>query len=158
IWMAGMADDTSAVRFSELEPVGEGGEEADPTAWPSANVVRFDGSDGFPITGLGVVGPYVLVFKEHKVWAIHNLDSGENRKISDSVGTVSHRSITESPMGTFFLTAEQGVFLTNGSTVREMSYQVRPTISEITSTKRENASGVYFQNHYYLAYPSGTSL
>jgi hypothetical protein len=157
IWMAGMSDDPAAVRFSELEPVGEGGEQADPTAWPKNNVVRFDGSDGQPITGLGVAGPYVLVFKAHKCWVIHNLDTGENRKLADTIGCVANRSIVETPQGTFFLTADQGVYLTDGSRLSEVSYKVRPTLLEATASAKENAAGGYFNNHYYLSFPKGTA-
>lgn len=157
IWMAGMSDDISAVRFSETAAIGEGGEQADPSAWPKNNVVRFAASDGQPITGLGIWGPYVLVFKERKTWVIHNLDSGENRQIADTIGCVSHRSIVESAMGTFFLTADQGVYVTDGTKLQEMSYKVRPTILAINPAKRENAAGAYFNNHYYLSYASGAS-
>lgn len=157
VWMAGMSDDTSAVRFSEDISVGEGGEQNDPTWWPSNNVVRFDTSDGNPITGLGVVGPYVLVFKESKIWAIHNMDTGENRKIADRIGCVANRSIVETQMGTFFLTADQGVYLTDGSKLQEMSYKVRPTILAVNPAQRENAAGAYLNNHYYLSYASGSS-
>ena len=157
IWMAGMTGDTSAVRFSELKSIGAGGEENDPSLWPANNVVRFDASDGNPITGIGVVGPYIVVFKENKTWVIHNASPIATRKLSDSVGCVSHRSITETPHGTFFLTAEAGIYLTNGSTLTEMSYPVRPTILAINPTKRENAAGAYFGNHFYLSYASGTS-
>jgi hypothetical protein len=157
IWTAGISDDTSAVRFSEFASIGEGGEQADPSAWPKNNVVRFDASDGQPITGLGVVGPYLLVFKAHKTWVVHNLDTGENRKLSDTIGCVANRSIVETAAGTFFLTADQGVYLTNGSTLSEASYKVRPTILAINPAQRENAAGAYFNNHYYLSYASGTS-
>lgn len=157
VWMAGMSDDTSAVRFSETAAIGEGGEQADPSAWPKNNVVRFDSSDGFPITGLGVVGPYVLVFKEKKCWAIHNLDTGENRKLADTIGCIANRSIVETSMGTFFLTADQGVYLTDGSKLQEMSYKVRPTILAINPAQREKAAGAYLNNHYYLSFASGAS-
>lgn len=157
VWMAGMSDDPAAVRWSELEPVGEGGEQADPTAWLKNNVVRFDGSDGSPITGLGVVGPYVLVFKAHKCWAIHNLDTGENRKLADTIGCVAYRSIVETTIGTFFLTADQGVYLTDGSKLQEVSYKVRPTILAVNPAQRENAAAAYLNNHYYLSFASGTS-
>ena len=157
IWMAGMSDDPSAVRFSETAAIGEGGEQADPSAWPKNNVVRFDASDGYPITGLGVTGPYVLVFKENKIWAIHNLDTGENRKIANRIGCVAQRSIVETAIGTFFLTADQGVYLTDGSKLQEMSYKVRPTILAINPAQRENAAGAYINNHYYLSFASGNS-
>ncbi len=157
VWMAGMADDPSAVRFSETAVIGEGGEQADPSAWPKENLVRFDRSDGNPITGIGVVGPYLVLFKEYKTWVIHDLDTGANRKLADTIGCVSHRSIVETVQGTFFLTADQGVYLTEGSKLREMSYNIRPTILAINPTVRENAAGAYFNNHYYLSFASGVS-
>lgn len=157
LWMAGMSDDPSAVRFCERSVAGAEGEIADPTWWPELNVVQFDKSDGDPITGLGVVGPYVLVFKRHKTWVINNLNTGENRRLSDTIGCVAHRSIVETQQGTFFLTADQGVYLTNGSSLREMSYQVRPTILAINPKQREYAAGAYINNHYYLSFCSGSS-
>jgi hypothetical protein len=157
VWMTGIAEDPSAVWFSEFADIGEGGAQADPSAWPTTNVVRFDSSDGQPITGIGTVGPYILVFKESKTWVIHNLNTGENRKISDSVGCVAQRSIVPVGAQTFFLTANQGVFSTNGSSLQEMSYKVRPTILAINPKQREKAAGVEINNHYYLSYASGTS-
>src|SRR6185437_317502 len=65
--------------------------------------------------------------------------------------------IVETAMGTFFLTADQGVYLTDGAHLHEMSYKVRPTILAINPTERQNATGEYFNNHYYLSYASGAS-
>lgn len=157
VWMTGIADDPSAVRFSETAVIGEGGEQADPSSWPKENLIRFDRSDGQAITGIGVVGPYLVIFKEYKTWVIHDLNSGANRKLADTIGCVSHYSIVETVQGTFFLTADQGVYLTEGSKLREMSYNIRPTILEINPAKRSNAAGAYFNNHYYLSYASGES-
>jgi hypothetical protein len=157
VWMTGITEDPSAVWFSEFVDIGEGGAQADPSAWPTTNVVRFDSSDGQPITGIGTVGPYILIFKESKTWVIHNLNTGENRKISDSVGCVAQRSIVPVGAQTFFLTANQGVFSTNGSSLQEMSYKVRPTILAINPKQRQNAAGVEINNHYYLSFASGTS-
>jgi hypothetical protein len=158
MWVGGITDDTSALRFCDTAAIGEGGEQSDPSAWPKENLVRFDTSDGAPLTGLGTVGPYVLVFKQRKTWVIHNLDTGENRKIADTIGCVSHRSIAESVLGTFFLTLDSGVYLTDGAKLHEMSYNVKPTIAAINPTKLEQAAGTYWNNHYYLSYASGASL
>jgi hypothetical protein len=157
IWMTGISSDPSAVWFSETVSIGEGGEQADPSFWPKTNVVRFDSSDGHAITGIGTVGPYILIFKEAKTWVIYNLNTGENRRISSSVGCVAHRSIVESAHGTFFLSADQGVCITNGSTISEVSQNVRPTVLEANTLYRHNAAGVYFENHYYLSYPGSGS-
>lgn len=157
IWMTGIKSDPSAVWFSELVSIGEGGSQADPSQWPTTNVVRFDSSDGYPITGIGTVGPYILIFKENKTWAIHNLNTGENRKISDDTGCIAQRSILETDNGTYFLTSDSGVYITNGSGVKEVSYNVRPTIMAINPKQRQNAAAAYFANHYYLSYASGSS-
>jgi hypothetical protein len=157
IWMTGISSDPSAVWFSELVSIGEGGAQGDPTAWPKTNVVRFDSSDGKPITGIGLAGPYVVVFKERKTWVIHDLNTGANRRIADTIGCVSHRSIVETTGGTFFLTADAGVYVLEGSRLQELSYKVRPTILGINQEKREQATGAYFGNHYYVSFPSGTS-
>jgi hypothetical protein len=157
IWMTGVKADPSAVWFSEFVAIGEGGAQADPSQWPSTNVVRFDSSDGQVISGIGTVGPYICLFKEYKTWIIHDLNTGENRKLADTIGCVSHRSITETVEGTFFLTADQGVYLTEGSKLREMSYSVRPTILGINPAKRQNAAGAYYNNHFYLSFPAGES-
>src|SRR6185437_14358646 len=78
IWMTGVSGDTSAVWFSDIVSTGEAGGQGDPSAWPKTNVVRFDSSDGYPITGIGTIGPYLLVFKENKMWVVHDLDTGAN--------------------------------------------------------------------------------
>jgi hypothetical protein len=59
--------------------------------------------------------------------------------------------------GTFFLTADQGVYLTEGSKLHEMSYNIRPTVLAINPAKRAQAAGAYYNNHYYLSFASGTS-
>ncbi len=157
IWMTGIKEDPSAVWFSELVSIGEGGAQADPSSWPTSNVVRFDASDGKEITGIGTVGPYLCLFKEKKTWVIHDINTGANRRLADTVGCVAHRSIVETTGGTFFLTADQGVYLTDGAKLHEMSYNIRPTILGINPAQRQNAAGAYFNNHYYLSFASGTS-
>ena len=118
--------------------------------WPAANVAKFDPNDGDLILGLGKTGPLLLVFKRRKVFAVYDPSTGANRRISDSIGCVSHRSIAETPAGTFFL-SENGVYRTNGSTVELMSDAITPTIALLNSA---NAAGVYWNNHYYLSFPS----
>jgi hypothetical protein len=157
IWMTGVAGDPSAVWFSDIVSTGETGGQGDPSSWPKTNVVRFDSADGYSITGIGLVGPYLVVFKENKTWIVNDLQTGANRRLADNIGCVSHRSIVETAMGTFFLTADQGVYLTEGTHLHEMSYKVRPSILEINPTERQNAAGEYFNNHYYLSYAAGAS-
>lgn len=119
---------------------------ASPDGWAA----DLDVADGRPITGLGTIGPYVLAFKEGKTWAIYDVDTGANRRLSDSVGCVSHRSIVESPVGTFFL-ARDGVYRTDGSDIKLVSQRIRPLIERIPPGMRSRAAGVFLDGHYYLA-------
>lgn len=125
--------------------------------WPSTNRVELDPNDGDEITGLGKVDNLLLVFKRRKLFAVYDPITGANRRISDSIGCVSHRSIVETPAGTFFL-AEDGVRRTNGSSVDAVpiSDPIEPTIKALNPA---DAAGVYFDGHYYLSFPSdGTVL
>jgi hypothetical protein len=148
IWAAGMssygslADPGSAVVFSEL---------GDPRNWPAANVVLFDPNDGEAISGIGRVGPFMLVFKPSKCWVIYDLDTGANRPLAQNIGCVANRSIIESDEGTFFLSRDQGVFKTNGSNLERLNDKIQPTFDAILQVNRQLASGVVFDGHYYLA-------
>jgi hypothetical protein len=144
---AGTSDPGSTLYWSDL---------GDPRTWTAANVNMLDPNDGDEITGLGKVGSYLLVFKRRKTFLIYDSDIGANRRISDSVGCCSNRSITETPSGTFFLTLDRGVYRTDGSRMDLVSDNVAPTISALSTTQREGAAGAFFNDHYYLSAGSVT--
>jgi hypothetical protein len=156
IWVAGVASAPSTLFFSGLLQSGVQGT-GDPSSWPTINVAQFDVSDGYPITGLGDVGAYLLVTKELKSWVVVNPVSIAVRQLSHNIGCISHRSICATQEGTFFLTPTQGVFVTTGTTATEASYKIRPTILNITQSARQNACAGTFGNHYYLSFPWGGS-
>lgn len=155
VFVAGMSaygaldDPGSAVVWSNL---------ANPRDWPAENVLELDPRDGDRITGLGTFGPYVLVFKSNKVWVIYDLDTGANRRLSNGVGCVSHRSIAESPAGCFFLTEDQGVMLTDGSSLKRVSNRVQPLLDELQDAQRSRAAGVFHGDHYYLSISTSGSF
>jgi hypothetical protein len=130
----------------------------DPRNWGTAAnqgwVVDLDPNDGDQITGMGVVGPYVMVFKNEKAFTVYDLDTGANRRLSTNVGCVAHRSIAESPQGLFFLTADRGVYATDGVNLRKVSDRIAPTLDATNPSARGNAAGVFFNDHYYLSVPT----
>lgn len=149
VFAAGSAAEPSGVQFSNI---------GDPRDWPSANIVRFDPGDGESITGLGVVGPYVLVFKPNKTWVIYDLDSGANRQLGENVGTRSHRSIVETPRGTFFLDADQGVMVTDGQSAKRVSEQITPDLEALPVQYLHRVAGAFWRNHYYLSVPNSAGV
>lgn len=148
IWVAGVAANPARVFFSDLIPGNNG-----PVTWPAANVAIFDENDGAPITGLGHVGPYIFVTKARKSYLITDFNTGDARRLSDSIGCISHRSIAEAPEGTYFLSEDRGVYLTNGSKITSISDVIQPTIDGIQI--RTAAAGTYFGSHYYLSVDTG---
>jgi hypothetical protein len=125
-----------------------------PRDWPAANVTALDESDGQDITGIGTIGPYVVVFKAAKTFIVYDLNTSANRRVSGVVGAVSHRSITETPNGTAFL-GRDGVYRTDGQSVERISDRIKPFIDDISSAKASEAAGVYSDRHYYLSVSTG---
>jgi hypothetical protein len=52
--------------------------------------------------------------------------------------------------GTYFLSEDRGVYLTNGSGLKPISDQIQPTIDAIDGQRTQTAA-VYFNGHYYLS-------
>jgi hypothetical protein len=84
-------------------------------------------------------------------FAVYDDATGANRRVSRYVGAVSHRSIVETPKGTFFLSGDKGVWTTDGNSVTQVSDKITPTLESLVDTAKVNAAGVYFRNHYYLS-------
>jgi hypothetical protein len=147
VLIAGEDANPSTLFWSEVQ-VGVG---TLPRRWMIENQQLFDPDDGDEITGIGRAGSNVLVFKKHKVFVVYDLNTGASRRLTTNIGCVSHRSIVETPMGTVFL-AENGVYITNGSTVELVSDQITPTITALSSTNLTVAD--FYRNHYYLSSPA----
>jgi hypothetical protein len=147
LWVAGVAAAPSRVYYSDLIPGNNG-----PVTWPSSGVSVFDEDDGEPITGLARVGPYILVSKRRRLYVIFDLNIGEARHLSDTVGCIANRSMVAAPEGTYLLAEDGGVYLTNGSVVKPISTAIQPTIDALQT--RANAAGAYYNSHYYLSVDS----
>jgi hypothetical protein len=134
-------DPRSAVVWSDL---------GNPGSFPGANVLLLSPNDGEEITGMGMLGDYLLVFKRSKTWVIYDLDTGANRVLSESTGCISPRSIAEGKEGVYFLSNAREVVVTNGSTVQTLSDRVKPLLSQMLSGARATARGAYLNGRYYL--------
>lgn len=148
VWIAGVPGFPSRLFFSDL---------GDPRSWTATNTVDFDPTDGQTITGLATAGPYLLVFKQSKTFSVYDLNTGANRPVSQSVGCVASRTVCESPIGTFFLSADQGVFVSNGSTLKNVSDKIKPTLQSLSTAVVANSCGAFFNDHYYLSVPTSGS-
>lgn len=148
VWIAGVPGFPSRLFFSDL---------GDPRSWTATNTVDFDPSDGQTITGIGTAGPYLLIFKQSKVFQVYDLNTGANRPLSQSVGCIAPRTVVESPIGTFFLSADQGVFVSNGNSLRNVSDKIKPTLTNLAASVSANSAGAFYNDHYYLSVPTSGS-
>lgn len=158
IWVAGEAANPSRVYWSSLAATGA----PDPRNWdttaPSdSGSVDLSPNDGEAITGIGTVGPNLIVFKPRKAFLITDLNEGGNRQISASIGCISHRSIVPSQYGTFFLSEDQGVMLTDGNQFQKISVPVQSTLDSVARSAIQNAAAILHNTNYYLSVQVGSA-
>lgn len=151
VLVAGTTTEPSTLYWSEVQ-VGVG---TLPRRWMIENQQLFDPNDGDEITGIGKAGSNVLVFKRHKVFVVYDLNTGASRRLTTNIGCIAPKSIVETPVGTMFL-SDNGVYVTNGSSVDLVSDQITPTIRAIGSSP--DATADYYRNHYYLSFPQGNVI
>lgn len=138
----------SRLRFSGIT-----GSSPDPLNWNSEEYVDLEPNDGQSITGIGVIGSYLIVFKSRKTYQIYDPTSGANRQLSNAIGCVAHRSIVQTPAGLFFLSEDQGICRTDGKVVTPFSDPIKPQLEEVASrpTTAANAAGTLMGRRYYLS-------
>jgi hypothetical protein len=99
-----------------------------PRSWPATNINTLDPGDGDHISAVAAIGSSIIVFKQHKAWQIYDLDTGANRQLTFGVGCVDrfpdqgHRvnlAVTTS-QGVVFIDPDQGLMLTDGSSVKRL--------------------------------------
>lgn len=156
VFVAGVAANPSRVYFSAI---------GDPTGWNPANnkgagFIDFDPGDGQAITGLGLVGPYVLVCKPRKLFIImqpgNAAVAAQTRRLSSNIGCPAHRSLASDATGTYFLAEDRGVYVTNGSKITPISDQIQPNFDTLAGS-RSLAVGACFDGHYYLSVPASSA-
>jgi hypothetical protein len=146
LWCTGGTGATSRLRYSGLT-----GSAADTGAWDTNDYVDFHPTDGQIITGIGTLGPYVLVFKEHKIFRVYDTITGANSEIIDGVGCHAHRSIVETPAGTFFLD-QDGVYVTDGEKVTLISDPISTIIDSAAAFDDfANAAAIFHEDSYWLS-------
>ena len=140
------------LRFSGIT-----GETSDPLNWESTAYVDLDPNDGQPITAINIVGDYLIVFKARKTYAIYDAASAVNRMISSNIGCVAHRSVVNTPDGLLFLSEDQGICKTNGSSITPISEQILPDLEQVgaSPTTAALAAGTLEGRRYYLSVSFG---
>lgn len=132
----------------------------DPCNWDTDFIDEVDPNDGEAITGLGKIGPYLLVFKPHKTYVLSDPVGRAYRPVSSTIGCSAHRSIVETSRGTMFLSEDMGVCVTDGTDVTPISDNILPLLREAANVNAANfykASATYFRDSYWLSIPTEDS-
>jgi hypothetical protein len=152
IWASGDPADPGRVFGTGVDNNGF----PEPRNWDALNHDYVDPADGEQITGLGKVGPYLLVFKNRKTYVLTDPVGRAYRAISSTIGCVSHRSIVETVNGTIFLSEDLGVCITDGTDINVISDAIEPLIRDICKSQPsaiKNAAATYLEDSYYLSMP-----
>jgi hypothetical protein len=145
LWCAELAE-SGRVRYSGLTGVSP-----DTGAWDANDFVDLSPGDGQQITGIGTLGPYLVVFKEHKTYVITDTITGANRELTQAVGCHAHRSIVETDDGLIWLD-DTGVYITGGQEVTQISDAVDPLIEDAAAFATfDNACATLVDRSYYLS-------
>lgn len=150
VYVAGVAANPSTLYWSDI---------IKPRDWasPAGGSTSFDPEDGQAITGIGKVGPYLLVFKDRKTYLVTDSNTGAYRRISNDIGCDAHRSIVETDSGTFFLSEDQGIVITDGVSFTPISLPVRPVLNSINAASIANSCAIYKDSNYYISIPTGAT-
>jgi len=142
---------------SRLYYSGITGSTPDPLNWDAENFVDLEPNDGQEITGIGIVGAWLIVFKPRKIYQVYDPNSAANRKVSDSIGCIAPRSVVSTPLGLMFLSEDQGICKTDGNSVTPFSDTIKPDIDRVLASPStaKNAAGTLLNRRYMLSVSTG---
>lgn len=113
------------------------------TAWDYGDYVDFDPREGHGITGYGILGDQMLIFKKDKTYEVSWVggdDVFSYRQVSDKVGCVSHRSVVTTRDGAAWL-AEDGFYHYSGDKPKRISDKIQDYVNEINIDRRHLVCG-----------------
>lgn len=157
IAIAGASSNPSRLYLSALVDPAGSVDGARNWSTPDAVTIDFDPNDGQEITGIGTVGPYLLVFKPRKTFLVTDTDNGSYRILNSDVGCTAHRSIVETSSGTYFLSTDNAVYVTNGTTVEDISQDLHPMLMAINGSNIAYSAATFYDQKYYLSIPQSSS-
>lgn len=130
-----------------------------------ANVLDIRKNDGDKITALGVFQDVLIVFKERAIYQV-TFDSSGNPTVTPvtyATGCVSHRSVVNIENDMSFMSREGHRVLGNepqfftAIRTQVLSIRINPVMDSIAKLYYSRCNGVYWENKYIMAFPTGTS-
>lgn len=137
----------SRIRWSDV---------GDATTWQTLSWIDVDPDDGSEITGMVSFADGILIFKSHKMFFLSGVDEDTFTlfPVDSSVGTDSPGTIAVGDKAVFFLDNTKGVFMYDGTGVKNISRKVQSEILEHftrSDTEYPFFKGVFYRDKYYLS-------
>ena len=130
-----------------------------PDIAPATNYLPISEDDGDIITGLAIDPLGMLtVFKKNCIRKVFVEGPPTMWSISSPFayyGCVAPYSIAESPQGIIYLSRagdKKEIRIFDGQASKVISERVEPTLQQISNTKIEQSTGIYYEDKYYLSY------
>ena len=135
-----------------------------------AEFIDVNPGDGDKVTGLGIFGDILVIFKEFSIYQFTLEATGDViaqpnlLSITKAAGCVSHKSIVPVENDLYFLSREGVRVIGNEANFYDsirtslLSQPIQPIIDAIKSSEASKACGVYYNDEYILTIPdsSGT--
>lgn len=170
IWIAGDPAAPSRLYYSSLNTTGG----CDPGNFDSTGAndggfIDLSANDGQAITALVPYGPYILAFKERKIFTLYDPAGGSaNRLLTEQYGhtglyNLGAQGVAATPFGVVFL-ADAGslagtgsspyyrLFITDGSAVRPLGHL--PFSPTLTASGPGQIKLIYFEGRLFVGGPS----
>lgn len=114
--------------------------------------------DGSKIIGLKVVFNSLIIFKNKCAFKLFGSSPSNYQLVQlfSSNGAIADKSICVGNNGAFFLNKD-GIYFYDGTNVNLISQKVKNTIASMNLNYASKAVGIFANNKYYIAFPTGTS-
>lgn len=114
--------------------------------------------DGGTCIAIESIFDNIVVFKTKHIFRIYGTYPGEyqNKNVFTSVGAIARRSIVNATTVAFFLSSD-GIYAYNGTQTQLISSPIKDIITTMNSNYSDKACGVFYDNKYILAIPTGNS-
>jgi hypothetical protein len=140
--------------------------------WPASFFFDVATEENDEIVELKVFRDALIIFCKRSIWALYGdgrtLNDYELKKINVPSGCIAPNSVQTVGNNIFYLSDDHvySLFSTDEnfisaeiiSNVKETGSSVEQTLKSIPLTDKEKAVGTYFENKYYLSFPSGLTL
>lgn len=163
LWIAGDKENPDRLYFSTANINGADIEDwTAPTIENEANMhggfIDIRSYDGSKINGIFKLFDDIVVFKDKTAYKIFGSDPSNYQMVElfSCNGSISDKSIVSGNNGCYFL-SNDGIYFYDGTNTDIISDKVKNVIANMNHSYAMNSVGIFKNNCYYLALPTGDS-